>query len=204
MRTAAALALAALLLTGCATQPKPEPAPRLRERVVLLPSDSGQPSAVVLKSGTTEIVLDTPYASAELRGDVLQSRRAALDEVERYYGGLIAAEPPKPEPFTLYFELGTDELTPASRKAFDDARRRIAEWPAVEVIVIGHTDRLGSSEYNDALSRRRAQTIATRLIRAGVPSAAIEVAARGEREPLVPTPDNVAEPRNRRVEIKVR
>jgi OmpA-OmpF porin, OOP family len=71
-------------------------------------------------------------------------------------------------------------------------------------VVIGHTDRLGTFEYNDQLSRRRAQVIASRLVASGVPSTAIEIAARGEREPLIQTADGLPEPRNRRVEIKVR
>jgi outer membrane protein OmpA-like peptidoglycan-associated protein len=71
-------------------------------------------------------------------------------------------------------------------------------------VVIGHTDRLGATDYNDRLSRQRASVIAARLMAAGVPADAIEVAARGEREPLIPTRDDRPEPRNRRVEIKVR
>jgi len=70
--------------------------------------------------------------------------------------------------------------------------------------VIGHTDRVGAVEFNDALSRKRAETVASRLVAAGVPAERIAVAGRGEREPLIPTNDEVAEPRNRRVEIKVR
>jgi outer membrane protein OmpA-like peptidoglycan-associated protein len=201
----AAVAIAALVLSGCATEPpKVEPAPRLRERVVLLPSSTERPSAVVVQAGGTELVLDSPYASADLRGSTLESHQLTAQAIERRYGELIAAEPLQPEAFTLYFEHGSDELTAASRKAFEDARARIAARSAVEVIVIGHTDRAGSTEYNDSLARRRAQTIATRLLRAGVPSDAIEIAARGEREPIVATPDGVSEPRNRRVEIKVR
>lgn len=42
------------------------------------------------------------------------------------------------------------------------------------------------------------------LARIGIPADRIQAAGRGEREPLVPTPDEVAEPRNRRVEVTVR
>ena len=71
-------------------------------------------------------------------------------------------------------------------------------------MVIGHTDRLGQETFNDMLARKRAEMVASRLVSSGVPLERIEVAARGEREPLIPTADGVSEPRNRRVEIKVR
>ena len=53
------------------------------------------------------------------------------------------------------------------------------------------------------LSLRRARKIRDDMVKLGVP-AQIQVAGRGEREPLVATEDEVAEPRNRRVEISVR
>ena len=204
MSRRAAIALAALALAGCAAQPTVEPAPRLRERIVLLPSDSGRPSAVVVMAQGTELALDTPYAAADLRGAVLETNAVTAEDVQQRYAPLLAAQPPSPRPFTMYFELDSDELTPASKAAFENARLVVASWAAAEVVVIVHTDRLGTLEYNDQLSRRRAQVIAGRLMASGVPSSAIEVAARGEREPLVQTADGLAEPRNRRVEIKVR
>ena len=80
----------------------------------------------------------------------------------------------------------------------------IARRPAPEIAVIGHTDRVGSVQSNDALSLRRAQKIRDDMVKLGVPADQIQVAGRGEREPLVATEDEVAEPRNRRVEISVR
>jgi outer membrane protein OmpA-like peptidoglycan-associated protein len=198
-----AIAAALGLLAGCAAQP-PVERPRLIERVVLLPSDTDRPSAVVVRSGDAEILLDTPYTSADVRGAVLETQRLSAEEVASRYRGLLSAQPPKPQPFTIYFELGTDEFTPASKLDFEAARQIIATWTAVEVVVIGHTDRMGAADYNDKLSHQRARKVAQRLVAAGVAAEAIQIAARGEREPLVPTPDGVPEPRNRRVEIKVR
>jgi outer membrane protein OmpA-like peptidoglycan-associated protein len=204
MRGAWSALVAALLLLGCAAQPAVVPAPRLVERIVLLPSDTDRPSKVVVKAGHDELVLDVPYASADLRANTLEANRLDEETVKRRYGGLLSAQPPKPAPFTMFFEHGKDELTVVSKAEFEHARNTIASWPAAEVVVIGHTDRAGTPEYNDRLSRQRAQAIASRLVRAGVPAAAIQIAARGEREPLIATPDGAAEPRNRRVEIKVR
>ena len=73
-----------------------------------------------------------------------------------------------------------------------------------DVLVGAPTDRVGSPPANAALSRQRAELIRNELIRLGVAAQNIEVIARGKREPVVPTADGVAEPRNRRVEVVVR
>ena len=68
----------------------------------------------------------------------------------------------------------------------------------------GHADTSGTQRYNQDLSRRRAQAVASELVRLGVPREAITVQAFGESRPLVPTGDGVREPQNRRVEIVLR
>jgi outer membrane protein OmpA-like peptidoglycan-associated protein len=88
--------------------------------------------------------------------------------------------------------------------ALDRISREVARRPAAEVIAIGHTDRVGNAQQNDALSLQRAERARELLVRMGIPPARITTVGRGEREPLVPTDDEVAEPRNRRVEITVR
>lgn len=99
---------------------------------------------------------------------------------------------------------GKDDLTPESERVIRQIFAEIGRRPAPEIAVIGHTDRAGSVDFNDALSLRRAQRIRDDMVKLGVPADQIQVAGRGEREPLVATEDEVAEPRNRRVEISVR
>lgn len=59
-------------------------------------------------------------------------------------------------------------------------------------------------QYNQTLSRRRAETVAAELVRLGVAREDIVITALGESQPLVPTGPNVREPQNRRVEIILR
>ena len=73
-----------------------------------------------------------------------------------------------------------------------------------EILVIGHTDRVGKLEANDSLSVQRAESVKKLLLAAGIAAGSMEVSGRGEREPLVPTADEIAEERNRRVEINIR
>ena len=71
-------------------------------------------------------------------------------------------------------------------------------------MVIGHTDRVGTTQFNDGLSLQRAERVRRALVELGIASERIRTAGRGERELLVSTADDVPEPRNRRVEINVR
>jgi len=70
--------------------------------------------------------------------------------------------------------------------------------------VIGHTDKVGTDAYNDALSRQRAEVVRKALLARGIAQDNVVAIGRGKREPIVPTADGVAEARNRRVEIQVR
>jgi outer membrane protein OmpA-like peptidoglycan-associated protein len=72
------------------------------------------------------------------------------------------------------------------------------------VLVVGHTDLVGSDPFNDALGQQRAETVRAALIRLGIPAEDVRATSRGKREPAVPTPDGVPEPLNRRVVIIVR
>jgi outer membrane protein OmpA-like peptidoglycan-associated protein len=195
-RLVVALALAlAVLLGGCAT---PQGA------VVLLPDAHGTPTALTVRQGADEVLLDRPYAAAQLtsRGPVPYASSA--EQVQTRFGAALAARPSPPVQFTLYFVEGKDQFTDDSKRALDGVIGEIAARPVPDVLVIGHTDKQGSDAFNDALSRQRAEVVRDVLLARGIAADSIVVAGRGKREPIVPTADGVAEARNRRVEILVR
>ncbi len=187
----AAPALAALI-AGCAS----------KGTVVLLPED--KPTAVVVRQGEKEVVLDKPYAAADVtwRGPVPAQSSAA--EVQARFGAALAAQPEQTRTFVLYFVEGKDEFTDESKALVDNVLADIARRPVPDVLVVGHTDALGTDQINDALGLRRAETVRAALIARGVPASDVQAISRGKRAPAVPTADGVAEPRNRRVEIIVR
>src|SRR5262249_58306279 len=80
----------------------------------------------------------------------------------------------------------------------------VKDRPAPDVVVIGHTDTTGSAASNYQLGLRRATTVRDLLVAAGFDSMLITVMSVGEAEPLIPTPDETREARNRRVEVAVR
>lgn len=185
--------LVLLMLAGCAS-----------ERVVLLPSADGRATAVVVRDARGEIVLDQPYAASLRQMGATSVYRSTPADVEKRFGPALAAQPARPRSYVLYFEEGGNVLTAESQAEFARVRSEIVAWAAPEVMVIGHTDRVGSAQSNDALSLTRAEAVRALLIEAGLPGDKLEAVGRGEREPLVATADEVAEARNRRVEINLR
>ena len=183
------------LLAACATPPA---------TVVLLPGKDGKTGAVVVKDGASETVLNSPYASARSSGNRTERRTTSEQEVRKEFGTILASLPPRPTKYTLYFELGSDKFTDATKKDVRQILTEMAQRPAAEVVVIGHTDRVGGQARNDQLSLQRANRVKSLLIPLGIPADRIVTAGRGEREPIVQTADNVDEPKNRRVEINVR
>lgn len=197
--SAASMALA--LLAGCATPPAPVVT---RDRVILLPQADDSPSAVEVIAGGQRLLLDRPFASAELRNGSLAATQSDAETVRKTYGTLLAQQPARPRSFTVQFEANGSRLVPSAAPVITAMRDALAALPAAEVVITGHTDRVGSIEANDRLSLVRAETVREILVAAGLARAGITVVGRGEREPVVPTADEVAEARNRRVEIKIR
>jgi outer membrane protein OmpA-like peptidoglycan-associated protein len=74
----------------------------------------------------------------------------------------------------------------------------------VRIFVTGHTDTVGTSQYNQRLSERRAAAVRAELINQGVPANQIDATGVGESDLAVPTAQGVNEPRNRRVVIMER
>ena len=203
------LLLSGLILAGavaCAAPPPPPPPPAPRaDLVVLLPGPDGKVGAIAVQEGGREVVLNSAYANAHTgAGGQMEAGQATPDEVRSLFADALSAEPPRPVTFVLYFIEATDQFTPESQALVDQVLVAIASRPAPELTVSGHTDAVGTDQYNDALSLRRAERVRDLLIARGIAPDSIRAIGRGKREPRVPTPDGVAEPRNRRVEITVR
>lgn len=175
------------------------------ELVVVLPGPEGKVGTVVVERGGERVVLNQAFAASRIvNGSGPQAQRLAEGEVRRDFGSLLTALPGHPKSFLLYFLEGSDEFTPESRVELEKMLAELRERGAPDVLVIGHTDRVGTEQFNDSLSLQRAERVRGELVKLGIAEARVQIAGRGEREPLVPTDDEVAEPRNRRVEISVR
>ena len=195
----ALIAAAAALAVGCATPP---PAPPPQSYVVLLENPDGTVGQVTVAGAKGEVVLDRPRQGARFDGT---SPFAVDDErIRKDFGAAMAAQPALPVSFLLYYEAGGTRLTTESQGLIPKVLEAVRSRPAPDVSVIGHTDTMGAPESNEKLGLERAQSIAKLIQEAGLKAHDLTIASHGERNPLVKTPDNTSEPRNRRVEITVR
>lgn len=175
------------------------------DRVVLLPNADGSPSAVILKTADGERVIDQPYEAVKINQDgaITQSKETS-ESVRARYGSALDAQPKRAATYVLYYLNGKVEITPESQAVVSKLKDDLKTRSAPEIIVVGHTDLVGSVEYNDELSLERAKDVQNILIATGIPADLISISGRGKRDPVVKTADGVSEPRNRRVEISIR
>ena len=176
-------------------------------RVVLLPQADGKPSAVAVRVKDGEEILSKPYQRAT--ASVGASGAPVVDQVDpakvrAENKFLFDMQPPPPQRYTLYFDVGGTRLTPTSQQIVNEALAAAQTRSGSDIVVTGHTDTKGALEQNDMLSQRRAQEVAQIFVERQFPAKRIEAVGRGERELAVPTADEVDEPRNRRVTIEVR
>ena len=205
-RRSSILPIALLLLAAaCATPPKPPP-PASRDTIVLLPDDQGKTGAIVVSSAGVERRLDRPgqTVTVEAGSPPGLPTETPGPEMLAIAGPALAALPKPPLRFILYFEHDSVNLTPESRALLKNVLEAIRDRAPVDVSVVGHTDTVGKKEYNYALSMKRARTVASILLGKGIDPSVLDITSHGKDNPLVPTGDQVPEPRNRRVEITVR
>lgn len=171
--------------------------------VVLLKDADGGTGQVELRGSKGTQLLTRADEGANLDGATLPYAVSA-ERLQNDFGAAMAARPPAAEQFQLYFESGGAMLTAESAallpRVVEAARRR----PAADVSIVGHTDTVGAADKNAELALTRARTAASLLTEGGLKALAIAVESHGESNLLVKTPDETAEPRNRRVEITVR
>lgn len=156
-----------------------------------------QGSAVLEEEGKAVYIADSesaPSAPKEISGEEVRDIFKEADELK----------PLPPESFVLYFEKNSNKLTSESVTFLPAILRAAAKRSVVDIVLIGHTDRVGKESYNEKLSLARAQAVAAILLTKGVKEDAMQITYHGESNPIIPTEDDVTEPKNRRVEVVVR
>jgi hypothetical protein len=105
-------------------------------------------------------------------------------------------------PYVVFFGFDSADLDAEAREVLQTVAEDYERTGATRVEVRSYADTVGSNEYNDGLSERRAEAVAEELIGRGVQPADIVLASLGESQLPVQTGEGVREPRNRRVEIE--
>ncbi len=203
--------LASILLSGCAALlPKSTDVPgrpTVKDTVVLVRDDDGGVGRITVttRGGTSE--LTAPNTFVEVSGSEKRpSGPKAIDQarIDLLFADSRKALPPAALSFILYFSLDSKELTAESKAHVAEILSSVKQREFYEISIIGHTDTTGSDEYNMGLSSARARTVSDALLSQGIRPDRIELRYHGKRDLLIPTGDNVSEPRNRRVEVVVK
>jgi outer membrane protein OmpA-like peptidoglycan-associated protein len=109
--------------------------------------------------------------------------------------------PSAPSSLVLHFDPGSATVRQQDVPLLDQASRLYRAGKPIVMIVTGSADTTGSPAANLQLSERRANNVLQGLVSRGIPVEKFQVVAKGETDPLVPTKPDVAEERNRSVEI---
>ncbi len=150
------------------------------------PEYQGASDARDLKSGeTAEIVLELEKNK--------NTSEALADQLE---------EEGKVDLYGIYFDLDKDTLKAESEPTLQQVRQLLIDRPTLELIVAGHTDSEGSSDYNLDLSRRRAASVVQWLTARDIDTNRLEPQGMGETQPVADNATPAGRALNRRVEIR--
>jgi outer membrane protein OmpA-like peptidoglycan-associated protein len=189
--------LVLLLVAGCGP----------KSQFIVMPDPDGKVGKVEVVTQKGSQTLDQAWQATEVKGiDQMPSEPKVLDEkkVREKFKDALEARPEKPVTYLIYFKSGGTEITADSQQTIPEVLKTIRDRNSTEISVSGHTDSVGSVEFNRVLSLNRARAVASILVSQGVGTEIIEITYHGKENQLVRTPDGVAEPRNRRVEITIR
>jgi len=186
-----------LFLAGCGA----------RSMVVLMPDPDGNVGQLSVTNEGGQQVLTEKNQSVKVMDQKTPPGKVATlsdKEIQSTFSDALAAQPLQPITFILYFLEGSDELTDESKGLLPQIIQTIQKRGSIDIVISGHTDTVGEKEYNYKLSLERAQATYKILVANGAIPANIAVTSHGEGNPLIKTADEVAEPKNRRVEITIR
>ena len=192
------------LLTGCGAHRAK------RDLIVLLPDPDDEGGAITVTTKGGSQIIDKPGYATEVEDPnkpPTAPKSVEEKEIKDVFGPALTAQPDPAGRFVsfiLYFEHDTTKLTHESKNLLPEVLITIKTLKSKEVYVVGHTDLVGTEAYNIELSSRRANHVRNLLVSSGIKSSAFFVSYFGKARPLVPTKEEVPEPRNRRVEVIVR
>jgi len=103
----------------------------------------------------------------------------------------------------VYFDFDKSEIRPDARPVLDEGIRVLKEQGAVKVAAEGHTDSVGTEEYNQKLSLRRAEAVKAYLVAGGIAPERVQVTGFGEVLPVASNDTEDGRAQNRRVELRL-
>ena len=167
--------------------------------------NSLRPSGNLVRGGTRGIRL-APSGDASSEPQAAATPAASQPRVAASKSVAVPAAAPAASAvnLTVNFANGSAELTPAATRTLDELGRALSskDLAGYRFRIEGHTDTVGSLDYNRALSERRAEAVVDYVAKKyEVDPTRLQAVGMGEDGLLVPTPPQTPEPRNRRVQV---
>lgn len=106
-------------------------------------------------------------------------------------------------PSGILFPFNSTDILPDGKQNLQQLASSLDKYPNSDILIVGHTDSVGTDAYNMDLSQRRAQAASAYLQSLGVPASRLQTAGRGESEPIASNDTDEGRQRNRRVEIAI-
>ncbi len=103
----------------------------------------------------------------------------------------------------LLYDFDSDRVRPEAGTNLRNLAASLDKYPNTDLLIVGHTDDVGSASYNDGLSERRARAAADYLAAQGVARTRVRSVGRGEAEPVASNADEAGRQKNRRVEAAI-
>lgn len=103
----------------------------------------------------------------------------------------------------LLFAYDSDVVLPAAQANLTELARSLNKYPDSQLLIVGHTDHMGSDAYNQGLSQRRSDAAAAYLTTQGVARSRIQTSGKGESEPVATNDTDAGRQQNRRVEVAI-
>lgn len=175
-----------LLLGGCSTSTRLEPAAPVEDRSV------GAGSGSTGASGSS--------SNGSSTGQTSESRVATLDLGKGTDIGMGNAGLPR----VVYFDFDSYVVKDTYRPVIEANAKYLGVDRKRQMLIEGHTDERGGREYNLALGQRRAEAVVRALALLGVPDSQTEAVSYGEERPAASGADEAAWAKNRRAELKDR
>ncbi len=137
-----------------------------------------------------------------------EERRAAMEQATRGTGVEVTRTQDNQLkvqiPNDISFDINSAAIKPQLRGVLDPFAASVRDDPNVRLVIVGHTDSTGSTAINNPLSMERASSVRDYLAARGVSPQRVEVAGRGDREPIADNHHEAGRAKNRRVEIFLR
>jgi len=103
----------------------------------------------------------------------------------------------------LLFDFNSDVVKAAAAQNLNNLASSLDKYPGSNLLIVGHTDAVGSDDYNQTLSERRARSTAVYLANRGVTASRLQTVGRGETEPVATNDTEDGRSKNRRVEVAI-